>query len=120
MPVETSPQKIKKSADSLVLQLVRTPDILAEVAAHAKRPRCVVGFAAETSDVDANARDKLVRKQLDMIAANDVSAGQGFDCEENALAVITRDERHVIPRAAKPVVAAALLRLVAAHLEAGA
>lgn len=118
MPAETLPQKIKKSSDSLQLQLVRTPDILVEVAAHPQRPPCVVGFAAETCDVDSYARDKLIRKQLDMIAANDVScAGQGFESDDNALTVLSRDSRHDIARASKNRVAQALLALVAAHLE---
>lgn len=121
MPAETLPQKIKKSGETLVIQLVRTPDVLVEVAAHAQRPACVVGFAAETCDVDRYARDKLVRKQLDMIAANDVAcAGQGFESDDNALTVLTRNTRHDIPRASKASVAQALLRLVAAHLEAKA
>lgn len=121
MPAETLPQKIKKSGDTLTVQLVRTPDILVEVAAHAQRPRYVVGFAAETCDVDHYARDKLIRKQLDMIAANDVScAGQGFESEDNALTVLTRDARFDIARASKATVAQALLRLVAEHLKAKA
>jgi len=117
MPAETLPQKIKKSSDTLSLQLVRTPDILVEVAAHAQRPRYVVGFAAETCDVDSYARDKLIRKQLDMIAANDVScAGQGFESEDNALIVLTREARFDIGRASKASVAQSLLVLVAEHL----
>ena len=121
MPAETLPQKIKKSSDSLTLQLVRTPDILVEVAAHPQRPRYVVGFAAETCNVDSYARDKLVRKQLDMIAANDVScAGQGFESEDNALTVLTRDARFDIARASKSQVAQSLLKLVAEQLGATA
>lgn len=118
-PAETLPQKLKKSGDSLTLTLVRTPDILADVAAHAARPRLVVGFAAETTDLEAYARDKLHRKGLDLIAANDVSRpGQGFEADENALAVFWRDGRHDIGHGPKPRVAAELLELVAQRLEA--
>mgnify|MGYP003146506306 FL=1 len=118
-PAETLPQKLKKSGDSLTLTLVRTPDILADVAAHAARPRLVVGFAAETADLEGYARDKLHRKGLDLIAANDVSRpGQGFEADENALAVFWRDGRHDIGRGPKPRVAVELLELVAERLEA--
>src|SRR5690606_30764349 len=80
-PAAVAEGKIKKQpgSDGLVLELVRTADILADVAAHALRPRVVVGFAAETADLDANARGKLQRKRVDMIAANRVGvAGSGF------------------------------------------
>jgi phosphopantothenoylcysteine decarboxylase/phosphopantothenate--cysteine ligase len=68
---QVAPQKIKKQPghDTLVLELVRTPDILADVAAHAARPRLVVGFAAETDDVAHYARGKLRAKRVDLIAA---------------------------------------------------
>ncbi|WP_374603375.1 bifunctional phosphopantothenoylcysteine decarboxylase/phosphopantothenate--cysteine ligase CoaBC [Arenimonas sp.] len=118
-PAETLPQKLKKSGESLTLTLVRTPDILADVAAHAARPRLVVGFAAETAELEAYARDKLQRKGLDLIAANDVSRpGQGFESEENALSVFWRDGRHDIRHGPKTRVAAELLDLVAQRLEA--
>src|SRR5690606_31909111 len=71
-PRSMSAHKIKKTAgsDTLVLELVRTTDILAGVAAHAQRPALVVGFAAETHDVERYARGKLANKKLDLIAAN--------------------------------------------------
>jgi phosphopantothenoylcysteine decarboxylase / phosphopantothenate---cysteine ligase len=117
MPVETQAQKIKKTGDTLAVQLVRTPDILAEVAVHAARPALVVGFAAETHDLDTYARDKLARKRVDMIAANDVAAhGIGFESEDNALAVFDAAGRTDIPRGSKSRVAAALLTLAAARL----
>lgn len=117
MPVETQAQKIKKSGETLTVQLVRTPDILAEVAVHAARPRLVVGFAAETNDLDTYARDKLARKRVDLIAANDVAAqGIGFESEDNALAVFDAVGRTDIPRGPKRAVAAALLALVANRL----
>ncbi len=120
-PAETLGQKIKKSGETLTVTLVRTADILAEVAAHPQRPRLVVGFAAETQDMEAYARDKLQRKGLDLIAANDVGrAGQGFECDDNALSVFWRDGRLDIAHGPKAQVAHGLLELVAARLGAGA
>ena len=118
MPARTASQKIKKSAAPLSLELVRTPDILAEVAAHPQRPALVVGFAAETHDVEAHARAKLAAKQLDLIAANDVSVeGIGFESDHNALTVYSADGVHVLARGSKTDVARGLLDLVAARLE---
>lgn len=87
-------QKIKKTEDKLTLQLIKNDDIISTVASHASRPY-IVGFAAETEDIVKNAKDKLIRKNLDMIVANDVStpaAGSdqpdiGFNSEYNALHV---------------------------------
>lgn len=118
MPEHTATQKIKKTGDTLTLILVKTPDILAEVASHADRPRCVVGFAAETGDLERYALGKLREKRLDMIAANDVSApGAGFECDDNALTVFSTEARHEIPLGSKAEVARALLALVADRLE---
>jgi phosphopantothenoylcysteine decarboxylase/phosphopantothenate--cysteine ligase len=117
MPAQVQAQKIKKGADTLQLQLVRTPDVLAEVARHAARPRVVVGFAAETEQLEQNALAKLRAKNLDLIAGNDVSApGLGFGSEENALQVYSSSGRQDIARGPKPVVARALLDLIAARL----
>ena len=69
------------------LDLEPAPDIVKSVADMAKRP-LVVGFAAETNDVEENARSKLKRKKLDMIAANEVGENLAFDCEDNALTVL--------------------------------
>ncbi len=119
-PRVVSPQKIKKtvqSGDGLTVELVRTPDVLAEVAAHAQRPRVVVGFAAETHDLEHYARDKLVRKRLDMIAANQVGReGCGFESDDNALTVIDAETAHALGPGPKTVLADALLDLVKARL----
>jgi len=118
-PAETLPQKLKKSGDSLSVTLVRTADILADVAAHPARPPLVVGFAAETQDLEAYARDKLHRKGLDLIAANDVSRpGQGFEGDDNALSVFWREGRHDIAHGPKTAVARDLMDLIANRLEA--
>ncbi len=85
-------QKIKKTEDSLTLQLIKNNDIISTVASHKTRPY-VVGFAAETENVDENAKQKLIAKNLDMIVANDVSESAdaktdiGFNSEYNALHV---------------------------------
>jgi phosphopantothenoylcysteine decarboxylase/phosphopantothenate--cysteine ligase len=119
MPVATQARKIKKSAQSLTLELVRTPDVLSEVAANPNRPLLVVGFAAETDDMEKHAREKLRGKGLDLIAANDVSvAGIGFESEDNALTVYAADSCHVLPRGSKRTLARELLKLIAGRLGA--
>jgi phosphopantothenoylcysteine decarboxylase/phosphopantothenate--cysteine ligase len=94
-PAETSAQKIKKNGDQLALQLDRTPDILAEVARlreAGRGPKVAVGFAAETEDLLENARDKLLRKRLDLIAANDVGAADaGFAVDTNRVTLLSAD-----------------------------
>ena len=126
-PRTVSPHKIKKTAqsgdggataiDTMTVELVRTPDVLAELAAHAQRPRVVVGFAAETNDVEHYARGKLVRKGLDMIAANQVGReGCGFESDDNALTVIDADTAHALGPGPKTALADALLDLVRARL----
>ena len=111
-PAEISPQKIKKSADEVTLTLVKNPDIIAEVAALADKP-FVVGFAAETRDVERYALDKMARKKLDMIAANDVAReGQGFNSDDNALTVFWPGGHQELPLARKTEVARHLLALI--------
>ena len=111
-PAEISPQKIKKSADEVTLTLVKNPDIIAEVAALAVKP-FVVGFAAEPRDVERYALDKMARKKLDMIAANDVAReGQGFNSDDNALTVFWPGGHQELPLARKTEVARHLLALI--------
>jgi phosphopantothenoylcysteine decarboxylase/phosphopantothenate--cysteine ligase len=120
-PRQRAHHKLKKTEPGLSLELVRTADVLAEVAAHAARPRLVVGFAAETGDLEACARDKLERKRLDLVCANDVSApGLGFDSERNALLVLAGDGRWSLGPADKSALARELLTLVATRLGTGA
>jgi len=84
-------QKIKKDGQSLVLELVRNPDILKEVGAKKER-RILVGFAAETESVLQNGQKKLKEKLLDLLVANDISqAGAGFDGDTNIVTILTRD-----------------------------
>ena len=111
-PRAPSPGKIKKrpGQDGLVLELVRTRDILADVAAHPHRPRLVVGFAAETDQVEAHARDKLARKRVDLIAANRVGvAGSGFESDDNALRLLWADGEAQLGPASKQQLARDLL-----------
>ena len=91
-PQTVSPAKLKKSGNALALELVQNPDILAELAAMPAHP-FLVGFAAETNDLEHYAREKLERKGLDLIAANQVGEELGFECSENALARRTRRTR---------------------------
>lgn len=120
-PHAVSEHKIKKTAgsDTLVLELVRTPDILAGVAAHARRPALVVGFAAETQEVERYARGKLQAKRLDMIAANLVGGAEGgFERDDNALVVYWDGGERRLGPAPKTEVAAQLVQLVAERIAA--
>ena len=111
---EVAPQKMKKAEgqEGLSLQLIKNPDIIAGVAARTDKP-FVVGFAAETQDVARYALDKLQRKGMDMIAANDVSrAGQGFNADQNALTVFWADGQQELPLASKQQVAQQLISLI--------
>jgi len=109
---EPAPQKIKKAADELTLKLVRTRDILAAVAKLAPRP-FTVGFAAETQHLETHARGKLADKSLDMVAANRVGEGQGFEVDDNALFVCWPEGERYLPRAPKTTLAQQLLNLIA-------
>jgi phosphopantothenoylcysteine decarboxylase/phosphopantothenate--cysteine ligase len=121
MPADTATQKIKKTGETLTLELRRTPDILAEVATHPQRPRCVVGFAAETQHLAEYARGKLRDKNLDLIAANDVGRAElGFESDNNALSVFSVDAVRELGPAPKTRLARELLELIAQRLEAGA
>ena len=111
-PVTCAERKIKKTADCLEIALTRAPDILATVAGLARRP-FVVGFAAETNDVERHARDKLVRKNLDLIAANDVSEGRVFERDDNALLVLWPSGRRELQQKGKCELAHELVALIA-------
>ena len=123
-PRKIAAHKLKKQAgvDTLALELVRTADILADVAAHPSRPRCVVGFAAETGD-DAElaryARGKLERKRVDFICANRVGvSGSGFEAEDNALQVFWNGGERRFGPAPKTRIAEQLLDFIAERMPA--
>ncbi|TDB26549.1 bifunctional phosphopantothenoylcysteine decarboxylase/phosphopantothenate--cysteine ligase CoaBC [Stenotrophomonas sp. ATCM1_4] len=120
-PRQVSPQKLKKTAGSqtLVLELVRTADILAEVAAQEQALKLVVGFAAETHDVEKYARGKLADKHLDLIIANQVGvAGGGFESDQNAATAYWNGGQREFPGTAKTQLAEQLLDLIAERLDA--
>src|SRR5690606_35974392 len=105
-PASSATTKLKKdpgSEDGMTLELVRNPDILANLASHGRRPQFCVGFAAETDDVLGYASDKLTRKKLDLIIANDVSQpGIGFNADDNVVTLIDRSlTPQELPRASK-------------------
>ena len=111
-PIKRSLVKIKKIESSLSLELERTPDILHEVAKTKQPGLLVIGFAAETDNVIANARAKLTTKKLDAIVANDVTqTGVGFDTATNEVTIISRDRKAPIhvPLMAKTSVADIIL-----------
>ena len=115
-PADVADSKIKKR-DELTLALKKAPDILADVGASSPRP-FIVAFAAETDDLESNAREKLVRKNADLIVANNVAdASIGFDSDQNAVTVIARDGSSMkIERAPKIVIANRILDLVVERL----
>lgn len=118
-PRAFSDTKMKKTlgSDTLLLELVRTRDILADVAAHPQRPRRVVGFAAETHDIEGYARGKLEAKRVDMICANRVGvAGSGFEADDNILQLFWRDGETTLGPAPKTAIADALLDLIEREL----
>ena len=118
-PSEVAAHKLKKQGGAgLTLALTENPDIVAEVAADKSRRGAdrpfLVGFAAETRDVESYARAKLERKHLDLIAANQVGAGAGFDACDNELLLLWPGGSELLPRADKFVLARALVARVAA------
>jgi phosphopantothenoylcysteine decarboxylase/phosphopantothenate--cysteine ligase len=108
-------EKIKKGKTGApVLELAENPDILARLSRHAKRPRLVIGFAAETENLIANARAKLAAKGCDWIVANDVSAeGGAMGADENAVHLVTASGVEDWPRMAKRAVAERLVGRIA-------
>jgi phosphopantothenoylcysteine decarboxylase/phosphopantothenate--cysteine ligase len=117
VPNASAAQKLKKSADEMILVMRKTPDILAAVAALEKRP-FTVGFAAETDHLEDYARQKLAAKALDLVAANRVGPGLGFDADDNALFVCWKGGETRLPLAPKPILAEQLLRLIAERYHA--
>jgi len=110
-PETAASQKIKKIDDrSLTLSLAHNPDILVSVSQQDQRPRLTIGFAAESQDLVANAQDKLVRKKLDLIVANDIAASDaGFAVDTNRVIFITADGIEKLPLVSKETVAARLM-----------
>jgi phosphopantothenoylcysteine decarboxylase/phosphopantothenate--cysteine ligase len=101
-PAQVQPQKLKKKGETLSLELVRTVDILGSARETFGFKGTLVGFAAETENLEKNARDKLIRKHCDLIIANDVSQpGIGFDSDENQVLLVYPDRTESLPTASK-------------------
>ena len=117
-PESLGDRKIKKGAGGPpVIALVENPDILATLSTHARRPRLVIGFAAETNDVDANAQAKLAKKGCDWIVANDVSVEGTMGGDNNAVAIVTTGGIERWERMAKGAVARRLADRIAEELQ---
>jgi phosphopantothenoylcysteine synthetase/decarboxylase len=101
-PASAAPEKIKKTTDSLTLELVKTPDILGSAREPLGFAGTLVGFAAETENLEANAREKLARKGCDLVIANDVSQpGIGFDSDHNEVILVHPGHTQALPAATK-------------------
>ena len=112
---EVAPKKIKRTGDSLIIELVPNPDIAAALGERKHEGQTLVGFAAETNDLIANAQGKLKRKSLDLIVANDVTrAGAGFDVDTNIVTLIDKNGIKELPLMTKREVADAIFDRVAA------
>ncbi len=120
-PARVAKEKLKKGSGRMMLELERTVDILAELAPQ-KGSRIVVGFAAETEQVLANAERKLGEKGLDLIVANDVGSAQtGFEVDTNAVTILDRNgRREDVPLMSKDAVADRILDRVIAYKQQGA
>jgi phosphopantothenoylcysteine decarboxylase / phosphopantothenate---cysteine ligase len=117
-PNAVAEHKLKKqSGADLSLQLAENPDILASLSVQQRHP-FLVGFAAETQNVESYARDKLQRKGLDMIAANQVGGGLGFETADNAITLYWTDGSAELPRADKAALARQLVEHIASRYKA--
>jgi len=112
-PATIAPEKIKKSAATFTLELVKTPDILGSARTPFGFTGTLVGFAAETENLEANARDKLGRKGCDLIIANDVSKpGIGFDSNQNEVSLVYPRHTEALPLASKHDLAHQLVQAI--------
>lgn len=115
-PKEASSRKLKKGADTealTVIELKENPDILATMGARKRPGQVVVGFAAETEDLETNARKKLARKGADMIVANLVGDGRGFATDSNEVLLVTADGTEPLPLMDKSTLANEILSRIA-------
>ena len=116
-PAEVAEHKIKKTAETLTVELLKNPDILRDVAAMPEAPFCV-GFAAETRDLEQYADSKRRDKGIEMIAANLVGESKGFEADDNALLVMWEGGRSVLPQQPKSSLAEQLVSLIADRIDA--
>lgn len=111
-PVE---QKIKKNADTMIIELTKNADIIASIASHPQRPFSV-GFAAETQDVLKYAQGKLDKKNLDMIIANDVSDPCiGFNSDSNTVTIVTKNQQQPLPTSSKKQLGRDIIKAIAEY-----
>lgn len=105
-PASTSCEKIKKTSGNLVIELTRTIDILKELGSR-KTSQVLVGFAAESENLEENARRKLEEKSLDLIVANDITSNDtGFSSEDNQVIILDKDNNRIeLPRSSKQEIA---------------
>jgi len=112
-PAAIAPQKLKKSADTITLELVKTPDILGSARTVFGFTGTLVGFAAETENLEAHARGKLTRKGCDLVVANDVSKpGIGFDSNHNEVLLVYPNHNEALPLASKHDLAHQLVQAI--------
>ena len=112
-PAAKAAEKIKKSAENTTIELVKTTDILGSARTAMGFTGTLVGFAAETENLLAHAREKLGRKDCDLIVANDVSKpGIGFDSNHNEVTLVYPDRDHPLPRASKHDLAHQLVQAI--------
>jgi phosphopantothenoylcysteine decarboxylase/phosphopantothenate--cysteine ligase len=117
-PLRPAAAKLKKREAVKTVELERTPDIVAEVAAQRGAP-FTVGFAAETENLEANALEKLRVKRLNMVVANLVGGAEiGFDAADNEVTVLWQDGRRHLPRASKERLAGQIMELIAERFDA--
>jgi phosphopantothenoylcysteine decarboxylase/phosphopantothenate--cysteine ligase len=112
-PANIAEQKIKKNNECMTINLVKNPDIITSIANHPQRP-FTVGFAAETQNLIEHAQQKLTKKNLDLIIANDVSNPDiGFNSDSNAATIIGKHLKRVIPIASKQQLAREIIAVIA-------
>ena len=110
-PADVSNQKIKKHGDTLTLEFIKNPDILGSARSKFAFTGVLVGFAAETENLEANARDKLQRKGCNLVIANDVSKpGIGFDSDRNQVLLVHPDHSEQLPEDEKHHLAPRIVR----------
>jgi phosphopantothenoylcysteine decarboxylase/phosphopantothenate--cysteine ligase len=115
--IEPYPQKIKKTATHLNLNLKPTTDILATISELEGRKPLIVGFSAETAHIFRFAEEKRLRKKADLMVVNDVSQSDiGFDSDENEVTILSEDAPVYLERAPKKIIAQRLLEIIFQHL----
>ena len=116
-PAESSPEKLKDKAERTSIPLQATPDILSTLAQSPNRPRLLIGFAAETTGLEANARDKLARKGCDWIVANDVGGTGVMGGDHNTVSILDAGGLEALPKMSKAEVAERLAERIARTLK---